>query len=301
MSRISAYRAHNQLVQPARRRREIWRLFAGLILAGVIAFVLGTLLRSFLFALSPDIAAEVSGESAEGQGNTPTSLIILLYSFGLMIIGTFIAARVVQQRDPWSIIGPLDRAIRQFWAVLKMLALLVFVMAVLPPYDMGEPLVPNLDFGLWFTLLPLSLSAVFVQVASEEILFRGYIQQSLAARFSSPVFWMFLPAALFGLGHYLPEEAGENAWMIALWATLFGVLMADLTARAGTLGPAIALHLVNNVTAILIVSVPDSLSGLSLATTPYSLSDASEMRGWLIIDFALMFISWLAARVAIRR
>jgi membrane protease YdiL (CAAX protease family) len=140
-----------------------------------------------------------------------------------------------------------------------------------------------------------------VQVASEEILFRGYIQQALAARFSSPLFWMLIPAVLFGFGHYLPGQAGGNAWMIALWATIFGVLMADLTARAGTLGPAIALHLVNNVTAILIVSVPDSLSGLSLATTPYSLSEAGDMRGWLLIDFALMFVSWLAARVAIRR
>ena len=301
MSRISAYRAHHVLVQPARYRRELWRLVAGLFLMIAVAFMLGSVLRSVIFSISPETALEISGEGADGQGNTPLSLLVLLYSFGLMIVGTFVAARVMQHRDPWGMIGPLGLAFQQFWAVFKMLVLLLVVMALLPPYDMGAPLIPNLDTGLWFMLLPFSLTAVFVQVASEEILFRGYIQQSLAARFSSPLFWMIIPALLFGLGHYLPEEAGENAWIIALWATVFGILMADLTARAGTLGPAIAVHMVNNVTAILIISVPESLSGLSLATTPYSLADVGEMREWLVIDFALMFVSWLAARVAIRR
>jgi membrane protease YdiL (CAAX protease family) len=301
MSRIAAYRAHHQLVQPARGKRELWRLFAGLMLAGGIAFLLGGLVRAVITALAPDLAAEMSGDAGGGQGNTPGSLLVLLYSFGLMIVGVFVAARMLQQRDPLGIIGPLRLALRQFWAVLKMLFLLLVALALLPPYDMGEPLVPNLEPSIWIMLLPLSLGGVMVQVASEEILFRGYIQQALAARFSSPLFWMLIPAVLFGFGHYLPGQAGGNAWMIALWATIFGVLMADLTARAGTLGPAIALHLVNNVTAILIVSVPDSLSGLSLATTPYSLSEAGDMRGWLLIDFALMFVSWLAARVAIRR
>jgi hypothetical protein len=55
---------------------------------------------------------------------------------------------------------------------------------------------------------------------------------------NSPVSLLILPALLFAMGHSLPAEAGDNALLIALWAGLFAVLMADLTARAGTLGPA---------------------------------------------------------------
>ncbi|MCX8226128.1 MAG: CPBP family intramembrane metalloprotease, partial [Sulfitobacter sp.] len=82
---------------------------------------------------------------------------------------------------------------------------------------------------------------------------------------------------------------------------VFGILMADLTARAGSLGPAIAVHLCNNVAAILITSMPDDLSGLALYLTPFSMEDTEAMRAWLPVDFALMLVSWLAARLAIRR
>ena len=99
----------------------------------------------------------------------------------------------------------------------------------------------------------------------------------------------------------MPEEAGENALLLVIWAVMFGVLMADLTARAGTLAPAIAIHLVNNFIAIVIISLPDTLSGLSLYLSPFSMQDTAELRAWLPVDFAMMLVSWLAARLAIRR
>jgi membrane protease YdiL (CAAX protease family) len=150
-------------------------------------------------------------------------------------------------------------------------------------------------------MLPLSLFVVLIQVSAEEIVFRGYVQQQLAARFKSPLIWMVLPSVLFAFGHYLPDTAGENAVMIAVWAGVFGIMMADLTARSGTLGPAVAVHLWNNVSAILIISLPGDLSGLALYLAPFGMEDAAAMRAWLPVDFALMFVSWLAARLALRR
>ena len=150
-------------------------------------------------------------------------------------------------------------------------------------------------------LLPLSLGVVFIQISAEEIFFRGYLQQQLAARFQSPLVWMVLPSVLFAMGHYQPAEAGENAVMIVVWAGVFGLLMADLTARSGTIGPALAVHFVNNVTALLITSLPDSLGGLALWHAPFGMEDTAELRAWMPVDFALMIVSWLAARLALRR
>jgi membrane protease YdiL (CAAX protease family) len=147
----------------------------------------------------------------------------------------------------------------------------------------------------------VSLLVVLIQTSAEEIVFRGYIQQGLAARFKSPAVWILGPSALFALGHYLPAEAGENALLITLWAGVFGCMMADLTARAGTLGPAIAVHFFNNVTALLVFASPTSLYGLSLYLMPYEMSDGAALRPWLAVDFAMMLVTWLTARLAIRR
>ena len=62
-----------------------------------------------------------------------------------------------------------------------------------------------------------------------------------------------------------------------------------------------AVHFWNNVGAILIVSLPDELSGLALYLSPFSMEDTEALRAWLPVDFAMMFVLWLAARVAIRR
>jgi CAAX protease family protein len=294
------YGRHEFLVSSARPTKALWRLIVGLTVVAGVFFGLNSVLYSLLRQLAPDFwHNEMAYVSV--QGGTPLSMLVLLGSFGFLIVGVAVAVGVMQNRGPLAVIGSLPRAWSQFWRVLRMLLGLGVLILVLPPWDMGEPLVSNLGFSRWLVLLPVSLAAVLIQTGAEEFLFRGYVQQSLAARFSSPLVWMVLPSALFALGHYLPQEAGENAVLIALWAFMFGCLAADLTARAGTLGPAIALHLFNNVTALLLVSMPGALSGLALFLVPFDLTETEPVRVWLAVDFAMMLVTWLAARLALRR
>lgn len=290
------YAFHEVLVAPARARPELWRLFVGLILIVGISFGLNALLFSVLASVvSPTWAVSMP------QGNTPAKMAALMSGFAFVTIGVIVAARVLQHRRALGIIGPISLALQQFWAVFRMLVLLCVVLLMLPPYDMGLPLLPNLALTHWLALLPLSLGLVLIQVSAEEILFRGYLQQSLAARFSSPLVWSLLPSALFALGHFAPAHAGDNAFLIAIWAGVFGLMMADLTARSGTLGPAIAVHFVNNIIALVIVGAPEGLNGFSLYLLPYEMSDTKLMREWLAVDFAMMAVTWIAARLALRR
>lgn len=296
---MSRYSAHRNFIAPAKPSAALWRLIVGFLSATAIYMLLNNLFFSAVFSLM--------GTQAEGfyeqllSGKTPLAMYLLLGSFALMIVGVSVVTHVLHKRTILTVIGPVHIARTQFFRVVKILVPIGAVIFILPPWDMGAPYVPNLKFSTWILLLPLSLLGVLVQVSAEEIVFRGYVQQQLAARFKSPLVWMVLPAVLFGLGHYLPDQAGENALVIALWAVIFGVLMADLTARAGSLGPAIAVHFCNNVTAILITSMPDDLSGLALYLVPFGMDDAQALRAWLPVDFVLILISWLAARVAIRR
>lgn len=300
MNISGAYAAHERLVAPGRAQSAIWRLFVGFAVIGFVAFALNSMLHAMLTSAAPGFWVAEFAKS-DGYGNAPLPMLILLGSFVFITVGVAAAARLLHQRGLAGIIGPWAETSQQFLRVSGILLVLAVVLSVLPPYGFEEPMVANLKPSVWLMLLPLSLLAVLIQAGTEEILFRGYVQQALAARFSNPLIWMVLPSVLFALGHYVPAEAGENAGLIALWAGVFGILMADLTARAGTLGPAIAVHLFNNAVALLIVSMPDSLNGLSLYTTPFTMSDQDLLQGWLIVDFAMMIVSWLAARLAIRR
>lgn len=293
------YRAHEMFVHPARHRSAIWRFVVGMALATFAYVALNQLFFQTVYSIVG------AGEDALFRdlvdGKTPVAMFLLLFSFVFMAVGVGVSARLLHARPMRSLLGPIPNLLRDFKAVSLLVLLVGAAVFLLPPWDMGDPLVSALPMGRWLILLPLSLLGVLVQVSAEEIVFRGYVQQQLAARFRSPLVWMVLPSALFALGHYLPDMAGDNALMIAVWAGIFGILMADLTARSGSLGSAIAVHFWNNVSAILIVSLPDSLSGLALYHVPFGMDDATQMRPWLLVDFAMMFVLWLAARLAIRR
>lgn len=298
MRLLPDYSARVLHTDAAKGQTEVWRLVLGVIVMIGVYIALALFYQEGLSVIS---SARPSFQSELITSGTPLAMYALLLSFGMISVAVFVGVRLVHKRSGLSVLGPMILAVPQFFRVLGILAVLSVVLAVLPPYGMGGPLVPNLGFGLWLVLLPVSLAVVFIQISAEEIFFRGYLQQQLAARFQSPLVWMVLPSILFAMGHYQPAEAGENAVMIAVWAGVFGLLMADLTARSGTIGPALAVHFVNNVTALLITSLPDSLGGLALWHTPFGMADIAKLRAWMPVDFALMIVSWLAARLALRR
>ncbi|MCG7629611.1 CPBP family intramembrane metalloprotease [Epibacterium sp. MM17-32] len=290
------YHPHEILLQDARKMPELWRLAVGVVLVIVTWFALGLL--SDLLVLPAVLA--LTGDADLFGGNDAAGMAVLLGNFLYAIIAVGLVLQMLHGRSLGSLVGPRDRVLRQWWQVVRILLVLVCVVVVLPPYDMGEPVVAQLTFGRWLLLLPLSLVLVLIQVSAEEILFRGYLQQGLAARFRSPLVWLLLPSLLFGMGHYMPQEAGDNAWLIVASATLYGMLMADLTARAGSLGPAIAVHFINNVWSLLVVASPSSLNGLALYLHPFAMDDVAALRPWLLVDLMVLLVTWLAARVAIR-
>ena len=146
-------------------------------------------------------------------------------------------------------------------------------------------------------LAPIVLPAILVQTAAEELAFRGYLMQGLAARFRSRWVWWLLPAALFGALHWNPGEFGPNAWLVALSTGLIGLVLADVTVRTGNLSAAIGLHFANNVASLLVVSLPSPLAGLSLYLARIDPSDAAAVRLLLLADLATTlaaYAAWLA-------
>jgi membrane protease YdiL (CAAX protease family) len=297
-----SYRQHERLVAPARPSRALWRLICGCIAVAVLFMLLSGVYTSLEAALLPsDMRARLRGDLASGA--SPVAALINLYFFLIMAFALAISLRMFHDRGLFSLLGPLPLALTQFRAVIMGLvkfhvAIFVIMMLLPTPDDLTPSL--NMKPSVWMLLLPLTLIGLLIQTSTEEMIFRGYLQSQLAARIAHPAVWILLPSLLFAVLHYSPESQQDSAMLIVLWAGAFGVVAADLTARSGTLGPAIALHLVNNTIAIALTAPEGNFDGLALFSYPFSLSDSAFLQQWMPVEMLVLLCTWLVARLALR-
>ena len=291
--------AFERFIAPARAYPQLWRLVLGLaLIAGVYLSWMG--LIGGLIWLLRGLDALEGGLMRLADGGDPLSLLVLLCTFAGMALGAWLAARLLHRRGLGSLIGRPAAVLRDFVLGLIVMALIGGGLAlVLLPFLPGlEPAIP---LRLWLLFLPLALAGILLQTGAEELVFRGYLQQQLAARFASPLIWMGLPALLFGLAHHAPEDMGANTWAVVAATGLFGLIAADLTARTGNLGLAWGVHFANNCVAILLISVMGGLDGLALFTmTEGAVSDGLLQR-LILMDMVMLVLVWLACVLWLRR
>ena len=286
---------------PARARAEPWRTALGLLLIGA-AYMGGVvaLFTALVAVLEPVMGTWAANRfvDAFAAGRTAPGLVLLLYSFGLLALPVVLVTRVLHRRPALGLIGPPRLALSQ--AIRVALPLLALAVLMMPFAVFSGDAGRRLTAGQWLLWLPVALPGLVVQIMAEELLFRGYLQQQLAARFQSPLVWMALPSALFAWLHFGPGDFGPNAFLVALWAGLFGILAADLTARTGTIGAAVGLHFATNFGAIFLVGLWGQLDALALWNIVVDARDPGAVVPLLAIDLLSLLVSWLLARLVLR-
>lgn len=234
-------------VAPARAHPALWRLVlgTGLSLGGWLAA--GLLL-------------------VPGAGDRRSWLLLFLASFGGLVLGLALALRLLHGRRLASLIGPGGLRVRP----LAMGAAACFAVTAFSGAAAAAlaPPVPSLGLAAAARILPVALALIALQATAEELFFRGYLLQGLAARFRSPLVWWLLPGLAFGAMHWNPADYGAAAPVAVVSATLLGLLLADITARTGNLSAAIGIHVANNVTALLVLAPASALDGLALRVLP---------------------------------
>ncbi|MEJ6390056.1 CPBP family intramembrane glutamic endopeptidase [Gymnodinialimonas ulvae] len=289
---------YDHFVDPARARPQIWRLILGMITV-VACYALGLIGIVMLVAViaGPQYLTEFLTNLELGVPLGPTGTLLLLATFLGMALGPMLAVTLLHKRQMRTLFGAIPRTLRHFLVAMVVCALAYALSFFL---SSSTDLTAGTSPTIWLSFLPLALVGVLLQTGAEEILFRGYIQQQLAARFRSAIVWMVLPSVLFGALHWQPAMMGDNAIYVVAAATLFGLLAADLTAKTGSIGAAWGFHFANNVVAILIVSLDGPLSGLALYTA--TLDAASpEIRPLILLDMGTTLVTWLIIRTVVTR
>lgn len=291
--------AFERYIAPARLRPQLWRtilgaaLIAGFytaVMAGLAVMAWRLLARDRLPGLAQDI----------GQGQSPWGMIALLLSFAVLAVAPMIVVRLLHRRGAATLFGPGARVVRHFVLGTAVVAGIYGAANVIAAFLPTTPTEPGLPLATWLGFLPLALLGVAIQTGAEELVFRAYLLQQLAARFRSRIVWMGLPSLLFGTLHFEPGLMGPNAVYVVGATAAFGLAAADLTARTGSIGMAWGLHFANNCAALLFVTSGEALTGLALRRSAVEMT-GPEGLALLAIDVALVGVVWGACRLALRR
>ncbi|GAA3035669.1 CPBP family intramembrane glutamic endopeptidase [Microbacterium dextranolyticum] len=274
----------------ARRRRGWWTPLAvgGLGIAMYLVLTVVVLIVVFIAALIdvtlPDRLLALSTNATFDMGD-PFILAIMLGTIVIMLPCYVLASRIVNGPR----IGLLSSAagrLRWRWmllcgAVAAGLSIVLTALTLLVPSD--APASGSGPSALWPVSLLLVLVLVPLQSAAEEYVFRGYLGQAVGRWLRHPAFAILLPVPLFVLGH-MYDVLGQ------IGVGLFAVAAGWLTWRTGGLEAAIALHVVNNLTAFLLA--------LAFGSDPTETETGwvSLLWSFLLIGGYVALVEWLLRR-----
>jgi len=217
------------------------------------------------------------------------TVLIGLFAIVLTIPALWLVVRFLHHRSFRSLIAPTGRVHWRSYLAAALFALVFGLLTSLPVLYSGA-YSQQLPLIVWMPWVLPALAVVFLQTAAEELFFRGYLMQQLAAHFKSRWIWWVLPAVLFGARHYNPLLYGDN-WMLAVGAaTLAGLIYGDITARTGDLSIALGLHFANNLLVILFLNVSGQLSSLSLFLKNTNVRNVDLMRVELLISIGATLV-----------
>jgi membrane protease YdiL (CAAX protease family) len=299
MTRFPHLPAFDAFVAPARLKPQAWRLILGMVLAPAIYTALISGVGILVYLRYGGVIA-YGMLAALSNGLTPGGVLMLLFSFTGLAAGAIAVARALHGRRAGTLFGACFAVLRRDFLRVALAVLAVNLIAALVSVAVSGGVTRNPQSWTLWRYYPFALVALLVQVSAEELFFRGYLVQQLAARYAARVIWTGIPAAAFALGHYTRQDYAGLAWLVVVWAGLFGILATDLTVRTGNLGAGIGFHFATNAVALFVLGVEGNLDGLALWSVPVDPSAPAQALPMVAADFLTILVGWLAARLALR-
>jgi membrane protease YdiL (CAAX protease family) len=271
----------------ARRGRNAWWRYAlCAVLTLAFALGLGALITTALMLgdlLPADFETRIQDPAQPVSFFLANGVI-----FAVLTAGLVSAARLVHGKRFADLLGRWSwraylRGAGVWFLVLIGAALIDFAIA-----PQGFSISANSDTLL---LVAVAVPALLVQTFAEEVLFRGYITQGLllATRRILPA--AVISGAIFGAVHI------PNGLPQAVSATAFGVVLAIIAIRTGSIAFASGLHFANNIfAATVLVSAGDAFRN-----TPGLFTQATPHLMWwdtAVGVLALVAVAWFVTRRA---
>lgn len=284
-------------IDAARPRTQLWRTALGGAIIVMVWLVWTTVFG--VFAISIGLTTREAIATVMGQAKASLTYMetvratgVIFATFWGLWIGVWLAVRLLSRRSFTSIVAHDRHARLGQFAVGMALAAGYFAVNLAMSLASGiTPQRSTLPVESWLiTFAPLVI-LIFLQSAGEELFFRGYLTQQLAARVRHPLVWGLLPSLAFGIAH---AANGGDDMMYGVYyvvaASLLGMVMTVTVWRTGGLSAAIGFHVVNNIGAFLVVGAAGSQQPISLFELNQQDALASAPTDLLMLGLLLAFV-----------
>lgn len=245
-------RENGYLAQAKVGRNDFWRylLVNGAVIGVSIVVSVVLVMAAFL----------VEGTLDYRQFSPLTMLLAAMLPFPFALLTLWIGVRFLHGRSMRSLltVAPHIQWRRFLFSALVWFVVSGLVEGVLSLLQPGNYQFSfNLERSLPYFLVALIL--IPLQTSTEELIFRGYLPQSLGLLTSGIWLPWIVPAIVFGLLHGMNPEVGLYGMALMLPSyILMGLLLGWITLRSQGLELALGLHLANNLYAGLMVTFPGS-------------------------------------------
>ncbi len=243
-----------------------WRYLLGFVLLLFMSQVIGSIPFMMLIGMleaDQDPATGFNPDTLLLEGVDPIiGFAVLLLGFIPALLGVFLVVRFIHKRAFLTLVTPFRRVNwkRFFQGVLAFFIISASLTAadiLLSPSDYKF----TFDASRFGLLLLVALLLTPIQAITEELLFRGYLMQGLGLVANKWVA-VVVSSFLFALIHLFNPEAASNPLLALLGYFAIGMLLAMVTVRDNGLELAMGIHVINNLSAFLLVTYP--LMGLEL-------------------------------------
>lgn len=274
-----------------------WYRYLGLILASFIGGQFLGLIPFLIIALTKGLGSGHVGDlenptDLSGYGiDTTTTLVILMIPFLVSIIFYVVFFKTIHKRS-WitSINGTGKiRWKRFFFGFLSWggIGMVLFIISYLiSPSDYTI----QFDISKWVPLLLIALLIIPFQASYEELLFRGYLAQGVAAITKNRWVAILIPSILFALVHGAnPEIEKYGFWiMMPVYFTL-GITYAIISVLDDGIEIAMGAHTVNNIFSAVVVNYEGGALVTDAAFLQKKLDPEMELIALIIISALFCF------------
>ncbi len=284
-------------VDLARPRAQLLRTAIGSVLV-VVAWLAWTMAFG-LVAIGGGLVNPDALGAAMGQGGASLTYLdavmamgVLLATFWGLWLGVWLVAKLLHKRDLSTVLAHDRRTRLDYFLVGMALAAGYLALSLGSIWLSGPPPArSSLPIEHWLIGFAPLVVLIFFQTAGEELFFRGYLTQQLAARIPHPLVWGLVPSLAFGLAHTANGggDAQFTVYYVAV-ATLLGLVMTALVWRTGGLAAAMGFHLMNNIGAMLLVGIAGVTPPIALFVMDFGTIMGSASTDVLVLGLLLAFV-----------